>query len=153
MTIYFYKVENPYGYLSNFSPHGIYIDGADWPTVEHYYQAQKYVGSPNQSVIPSIAGAPTPKAAAAIGRDRTLILRPDWEEVKRQIMRAAVLQKFLTHLDIQAKLLATGDKILIEDSPKDYYWGCGADRTGHNYLGKILMAVRQEIREHLQGQE
>ncbi len=150
MTIYFYKVENPYGYLSNFSPHSIYLDGADWSTVEHYYQAQKFVGSPNEFVIPLIAAAPTPEAAAALGRDRTLILRSDWEEAKRPIMRAAVLQKFMSHRDIQQQLLATGDETLVEDSPRDYYWGCGADRTGHNYLGKILMNVRQEIRVRLQ---
>ncbi len=159
MTIYFYKVENPYGYLSNFSPHSIYLDGADWSTVEHYYQAQKFVGSPNEFVIPLIAAAPTPEAAAALGRDsrkgsalrdRTLILRSDWEEVKRPIMRSAVLQKFMSHRDIQQQLLATGDETLIEDSPKDYYWGCGADRTGHNYLGKILMNVREEIRVRLE---
>jgi ribA/ribD-fused uncharacterized protein len=150
MTIYFYKVENPYGYLSNFSPHSIYLDGADWSTVEHYYQAQKFVGSPNEFVIPLIAAASTPEAAAALGRDRTLILRSDWEEAKRPIMRSAVLQKFLSHGDIQQQLLATGDETLIEDSPKDYYWGCGADRTGHNYLGKILMNVREEIRVRLQ---
>ncbi len=150
MTIYFYKVENPYGYLSNFSPHSIYLDGADWSTVEHYYQAQKFVGSPNEFVIPLIAAAPTPEAAAALGRDRTLILRSDWEQVKRTIMRSAVLQKFMSHRDIQQQLLATGDETLVEDSPRDYYWGCGADRTGHNYLGKILMNVRQEIRVRLQ---
>ncbi|KOR37488.1 MULTISPECIES: NADAR family protein [Planktothricoides] len=151
MTIYFYKVENPYGYLSNFSLHGIYLDSAEWLTVEHYYQAQKFVGSPNESVIPLIAAAPTPEAAAALGRDRTLILRSDWEQVKRPIMRSAVLQKFLSHRDIQQQLLDTGDETLIEDSPKDYYWGCGADHTGHNYLGKILMAVREEIRLRLQS--
>jgi ribA/ribD-fused uncharacterized protein len=43
-------------------------------------------------------------------------------------------------------LLLTGDHILIEDSPIDYFWGCGADGTGENYLGKILMSVRGEIR-------
>ena len=48
MTIYFYKVGAPYGYFSNFSPHRIHIDGQDWQTVEHYYQAQKYVGSPEE---------------------------------------------------------------------------------------------------------
>lgn len=149
MTIYFYKVEDPYGYFSNFSPHGIHMKGQDWQTVEHYYQAQKYLGSPHQSVMQSIAAAPTPEAAAALGRDRSLIVRADWEDVKRQVMQSAVLRKFLTHLDIQAKLLATGDEILVENSAKDYYWGCGADRTGYNYLGKTLMAVRAEIKQRL----
>lgn len=64
-------------------------------------------------------------------------------------MREAVLTKFLTHTDIQAILLATGDRVIVEDSPTDYYWGCGCDRTGQNHLGRILMSVRQEISQRL----
>lgn len=152
MTIYFYKVSDPYGYLSNFSPHGIYLGGLEWPTVEHYYQAQKFAGSQCEEIIPLIHSAATPQEAAALGRDPCRILRPDWEQTKYNIMREAVLTKFLTHRDIQALLLATGNEIIVEDSPRDYYWGCGADKTGQNQLGKILMSVRAEIRQHL-GQE
>ncbi|MCT7950644.1 NADAR family protein [Ancylothrix sp. C2] len=152
MTIYFYKVSDPYGYLSNFSPHGIHLGGLDWPTVEHYYQAQKFAGSQCEAIIPQIHSAPTPQEAAALGRDPCRILRPDWEQTKYNIMREAVLTKFLTHRDIQTLLLATGDEIIVEDSPRDYYWGCGADKTGQNQLGKILMSVRLEIRHRL-GQQ
>jgi len=60
-------------------------------------------------------------------------------------MRAAVLTKFLTHLDIQAILLATNDQLIVENSPTDTFWGCGLDGTGENQLGKVLMSVRQEI--------
>ena len=60
-------------------------------------------------------------------------------------MREAVFTKFITHTDIQAILLSTGDRLIVEDSPTDYYWGCGCDRTGQNHLGKILMSVRLEI--------
>jgi hypothetical protein len=64
-------------------------------------------------------------------------------------MREAVLTKFLTHLEIQSILLSTGDRPIVEDSPTDYYWGCGVEKTGQNHLGKILMSVRQEIRQRL----
>jgi diaminohydroxyphosphoribosylaminopyrimidine deaminase/5-amino-6-(5-phosphoribosylamino)uracil reductase len=45
----FYKVWDRYGALSNFSPHPVRLPRADgtlsvWPTVEHYYQAQKFAG-------------------------------------------------------------------------------------------------------------
>ena len=40
--IRFYHPDNPHGWLSNFSPHGFHLDGHDWPTVEHYFQAQKF---------------------------------------------------------------------------------------------------------------
>ncbi|MEA5581926.1 NADAR domain-containing protein [Nodularia harveyana UHCC-0300] len=146
MTIYFYKIWQPYGCFSNFSPHSIQIQGTYWPTVEHYYQGQKFVGSVDQAIIPLIQAADTPEAAAALGRCITRQLRPDWETVKIQVMRAAVLKKFLTHLDIKEILLSTGHQTLVENSPNDYFWGCGAERTGENHLGNILMSVRAEIR-------
>jgi len=158
MTIYFYKVNAPYGCFSNFSPHPIHLDDQDWSTVEHYYQSQKFVGTEEEDLIRVIRVAKTPEEAAALGRDRqarcqgtyrTSKLRLDWEQVKPQIMRKAVLTKFLTHLDIQAVLLSTADELIVEDSPTDYYWGCGLEKTGENQLGKILMSVRQEIRQRL----
>ncbi len=151
MAIYFYKVNEPYGCFSNFSPHPIQIEGLDWQTVEHYYQAQKFVGTENEGLISVIRDAKTPEEAASLGRDRTRKLRPDWEPIKPQIMWQGVLTKFLTYTDIQAILLNTGEELIVEDSPTDYYWGCGQDKTGQNQLGKILMKVRQEIRQR--GQE
>jgi ribA/ribD-fused uncharacterized protein len=147
MTIYFYKVYDPYGCFSNFSPHPIQIEGSDWQTVEHYYQAQKFVGTEDEALIGVIRDVKTPMEAATLGRDRCRKLRLDWEQVKQQIMWQGVLTKFLTHTDIQAILLDTGDELIVEDSPTDYYWGCGQDKTGQNQLGKILMNVRQEIRQ------
>ncbi|MBW4569579.1 MAG: DUF1768 domain-containing protein [Tolypothrix carrinoi HA7290-LM1] len=146
MTIYFYKVWEPYGCFSNFSPHGIEIRGTYWSTVEHYYQAQKFVGSVDAAIIPIISAAETPEQAAALGRCSTRQLRSDWDAVKTQVMKEAVLKKFLTHAEIRDTLLATGDNLLVENSPNDYFWGCGADKTGENCLGKILMSVREEIR-------
>ncbi len=149
MTIYFYKTNDPYGCFSNFSPHSIYLDDRHWQTVEHYYQAQKFVGTQDEDLITAIRAAKTPEEAASLGRDRCRQVRSDWEEVKFQIMHEAVLAKFSGHADIQAVLLATGDRLIVEDSPIDYYWGCGLDKTGQNQLGKILMSVRQTIRERL----
>ncbi len=146
MTIYFYKVWQPYGCFSNFSLHSVEMYNVFWLTVEHYYQAQKFVGSPDEDTIPLIHAASTPEEAAALGRCSHRQIRSDWELVKTQVMREAVLKKFLTHPDIREILLSTNDKLLIENSDKDYFWGCGANKTGQNHLGHILMSVREEIR-------
>lgn len=144
MTIYFYvERERPYGCFSNFSTHGFVLDGLYWPTSEHYFQAQKFVGTPHLERIRQVK---TPKDAARIGRDRTLPLRHDWEQVKDEIMERAVLQKFKTHADIRDILLSTGEEPLVENSPMDYYWGCGKDGSGKNKLGQILMTVREVLR-------
>ena len=148
MTIYFYKVNAPYGCFSNFSPHPIYCLNREWPTVEHFYQSQKFQGSIDENLIEVIRYAPTPEEAAAIGRDPKRQVRSDWDYAKKQVMWEGVLTKFLTHKNIQEILLSTGEELIVEDSPTDYYWGCGKDKTGLNELGKILMKVRQEI---LQG--
>ena len=149
MTIYFYKVNEPYGCFSNFSPHGIAIAGENWQTVEHYYQAQKFIGTPDEKSSLIIKAVSTPEQAAALGRDCRRQLRSNWEQIKVPVMREAVRQKFFTHQDIQAILLSTADLLIVEDSPNDYYWGCGETKTGANHLGKILMSVRAEIKSKL----
>lgn len=71
--------------------------------------------------------------------------RADWVDVKDGAMYEAVYAKFTQHKDLRTKLLDSGDAILIEDSPVDYYWGCGSKGTGKNMLGKTLMAIREEL--------
>jgi len=82
-----------------------------------------------------------------MGRDRSHPLRSDWQQVKDEIMQHGLLHKFKTHADIREILLATGDELIVENSPIDYYWGCGKDGSGKNRLGKILMAVREILRQ------
>jgi len=142
-TIYFYSDRAAYGCFSNFSAHGITLNGRWWPTSEHYFQAQKFAGTPHEEAIRE---AKTPKQAATMGRERTRPLRPDWEQVKDEVMREAVRQKFLAHADIRQILLDTGDAPIVENAPGDYYWGIGADGSGKNMLGRILMEVRDELR-------
>ncbi len=86
-----------------------------------------------------------------MGRRRSLPLRPDWEEIKDQVMLRGVLRKFETHADIRGVLLATGDELLVENAPRDYYWGCGADGSGQNKLGQVLMEVRTLLRNRVVG--
>jgi ribA/ribD-fused uncharacterized protein len=81
-----------------------------------------------------------------MGRERTRPLRFDWEQVKDDIMQKAVLRKFETHADIREILLSTKDAEIVENSPIDYYWGCGANGSGKNRLGIILMEVREILR-------
>ncbi|MGI2907738.1 NADAR family protein [Tolypothrix sp. VBCCA 56010] len=143
MKIYFYHTREKYGCFSNFSAHGFELDGLYWSTSEHYFQAQKF---PKTADAEQIRLVKTPKEAAKMGRERTRPLRPDWEQVKDDIMQKAVLRKFETHADIREILLDTKDAEIIENSPIDYYWGCGANGSGKNKLGIILMEVREILR-------
>lgn len=145
MTIYFYSIaEKPYGCFSNFSPHGFKLDGFWWATSEHYFQAQKFAGTEHVEVIRL---ASTPAEAAKMGRSRERPLRQDWEAIKEDVMQQGLLCKFQTHKDIQEILLSTGDELIVENAAHDYYWGCGADGSGKNRLGEILMTVRAILRD------
>lgn len=131
-----------YGCFSNFSTHEIDLDGYLWKTSEHYFQAQKFIDKDN---FDRVKNALTPGKAKFIGKT-TNALRPDWEDIKDDIMKRVVLAKFTQHKDIRDVLLSTGDEEIVEDSPTDYYWGIGANGSGKNMLGKILMAVRDILR-------
>ena len=88
----------------------------------------------------------SPMDAALEGRNRHNPLRKDWEDVKDDIMRYAVREKFRQNTVIMEDLLETGDSIIIEHTKNDSYWADGGDGTGKNMLGKILMEVRAELR-------
>jgi N-glycosidase YbiA len=142
-VIRFYGVSDEYGCFSNFAPYPIDLGGRRWPTSEHYFQAQKFGDSALQE---EVRQARTPREAARLGRSRRHPLRRDWERVKEDVMRRAVLAKFTQHADLRAVLLSTGDAVLVEHTENDSYWGDGGDGSGKNRLGDILMSVRDELR-------
>ena len=156
MTIYFeYAGENPYGCFSNFAFYGVKLDIFQCRTSEHYFQAQKFEGSPstkreakrNNFLLKEILKAKTPEIAIALAENYRQFWRSDWEDIKDQIMYQAVFKKFHYHEDIRKILLGSGKQTIIYHSPSDYYWGFGEDGTGDNQLGKILMSVRDVLQK------
>ena len=143
MEIYFYGTKDQYGCFSNFSAHGVTVDGEYWPTTEHYFQAQKFAGTEHEKLIQRVQ---SPRDAARLGRERSRPLRADWETVKDDVMRRAVAAKFSQHEEARAVLLGTGDAHIIENTTGDTYWGWGTQRTGKNMLGIILVEVREALR-------
>src|SRR5262245_16180868 len=138
--ILFYAAKEPYGEFSNFAPYPITLKGKVWPTSEHYFQAQKFAGTEHEEAIRLTR---SPMVAARMGRSRKRPLRPDWESMKDDLLREAVLAKFTQHPNLAALLLSTGDARIIEHTAKDSYWGDGGDGSGLNRLGEILMDVRE----------
>lgn len=142
-VINFYSTADSYGCFSNFSAHPIKLKGKIWPTSEHYFQAQKFAGEPDEDVIRK---AKSPMIAARMGRDRKRPFRRDWESVKDQIMFDALRAKFTQHADLRETLIGTGDAKLVEHTVNDNYWGDGGDGSGKNRLGQLLMKLREELK-------
>ena len=130
--------------LSSFSRHGFTLEEREWPSVEHYFQAMKFENPDHQDAI---RAAGHPRKARRMGRSRLRRIRQDWREIRRVIMTRGVYMKCRTHPEVAERLLATGSARLVESSAYDYYWGCGRDRRGHNHFGRVLMNVRDKLRE------
>ncbi|MBS2000876.1 MAG: NADAR family protein [Cyanobacteria bacterium SZAS LIN-5] len=145
-VIRFYRVSEDYGCFSNFYASPLSIDERVWPTVEHYFQAQKFL---DLEIQERIRETKSPMVAARMGRDRKKPLRADWESVKIDLMVEAVRAKFTQHEGLRKILLSTGTATLVEHTKGDKFWGDGGDGTGKNMLGVILMRIRDEFIESL----
>ena len=87
--------------------------------------------------------------AAALGRNRDLPLRQDWEHVKEDVMRAALTAKFTQHPALRELLLRTRKAELVEHTPRDRYWGDGGNGRGKNRLGELLMELREILKTEI----
>ena len=146
-TIKFYYEYEPFGWLSIYHECEFYADGKLWRSTEHYYQAQKTCDPVYKEAIRIAA---TPDDAKKMGNCDDCSIREDWNIHRIVAMRTAIQAKFTQNKTLQDLLLETGDAVLIEDSPKDYYWGCGTDGTGRSMLGLLLMHLREELRTGLE---
>lgn len=130
--------------LASYSKHGFELDGAEWPSVEHYYQAMKFEDADYRE---QIRNTPHPADAAKLGKSKKHGRRKDWNKVKETFMTRGTYIKCRTHPEVAKALLATGELPIIETSQYDYYWGCGRDMRGDNVYGKVLMNVREQLRK------
>lgn len=137
--IKFYAVNEAYGEFSNFALYPIKLKGKIWKTTEHYFQAQKFADKTYQE---KIRKASTPMKAAELGRSRKVRIIKNWDNIKDNVMYDALNAKFTQHEDLKKLLLETDDKILIEHTENDSYWGNAGDGSGKNRLGKLLMRLR-----------
>lgn len=152
-----------YGFLSNFyrkAPFHAFVYGdrteegtlgiLKWPSVEHYFQAAKCIRYVD---VVDIHHAPLPRDARRMGR--VISLRPDWEELKLDIMLTALRNKFGQNRDLAELLDLTFDWPLQEgNSHGDRYWGrvwnpIDEKWVGQNWLGRLLELVREETRARL----
>ncbi len=134
-------------FLSNFYPSRVSFEGEIYPSVEHAFQAAKTLDPISRNIIRL---SNTPGQAKKFGRK--VDLRPDWKQVKFEIMYQLLKEKFEAPV-LRQRLLETGDSLLIEGNDwGDRVWGCvllKGDWVGENHLGRLLMRIRSEIKDGL----
>jgi len=151
-TIYFYSGRRgPHRRFSNFDDEAPFPMPAWYdPSVillfdsgEHGFQCAK---GRNQAEHERIRHADSPLAAKRAAWQYPC--PPDWNRRRAHVMLTVVRAKFAVP-ELRELLLSTGDRILAEDSPRDFVWGCrdpAGGYTGQNLLGRALMRVRDEAR-------
>ena len=138
----FYSTKEAYGEFSNFALYPIVVDGINWPSSEHYYQAHKYI---DPDLMEKVRAAKTPYDATVIGRDPTIPKRPDWDVYKDIAMEVAIRAKFEQYDYLKRLLKSTNEAVLHEHTKNDIYWGDGGDGSGKDKLGELLMKLRSAL--------
>ena len=136
------EFRDEYFFLSNFYEAPVTYRGLQYGSNEAAFQAQKCMTEEETVQFTSLRPYDAKK------RGRKVRLRPDWEEIKVEVMEEIVRAKFTQNADLRQMLLATGDAVLEEGNTwNDTFWGVHLKNgKGQNHLGKILMKVRDELR-------
>jgi ribA/ribD-fused uncharacterized protein len=130
-----------FSFLSNFHSALTCYEAVLYPTSEHAFQAAKSFRPEDRE---QIRRARTPAEAKKLGR--YVNLRPDWDQVRTNVMFYVVLDKFARNPKLLRDLLATRHLPLIEGNTwGDTFWG-QVNGKGENHLGKTLMSVRSLFR-------
>jgi len=128
-----------YSFLSNFYKSEVILYGMTYQNAEAAFQAQKSLNLETRTKFQTL----DPSKSKKLGRE--IPLRPDWEEIKVEVMETVIRAKF-SDPTLQDKLLETGDAILIEGNTwNDIFWG-KCNGIGLNMLGKTLMKIRKELK-------
>lgn len=123
---------------------------------EQYFMVAKALTFNDCETASKIMCAEWPRQQKALGRKVKNFNEEKWDKHKKDIMTAALLYKFNQNVYLREALLSTGDRLLVEASPKDKIWGIGLSEDiavntqechwpGQNLLGKALVNVRNMI--------
>ena len=118
------------------------VDGVNWPSVEHYYQAMKFPELPEFQE--QIRLAPSAATAAKLGKtkDPSKPIRGDWKEKRESILQTALVAKFDQNPALDKMLIDTYPRPLVFADANDAFWGYGRTKMGQNKLGTLLMNLR-----------
>lgn len=148
----FRKTDERYGGLSNMAPgYPLCVNGVSIWTAEAIYQACRFPHLPDvQRLIIDQTSPMTAKMRSKPYREQS---RPDWDDVRVQVMRWCLRAKLVQNWEkFSALILMTGEQPIVEDSRRDDFWGAVAPKDdpqaliGRNVLGRLLMEVRERVR-------
>ncbi len=148
--VVFLKTKEAFGGLSNMAGgYGLQVNGIHIPSSEALYQACRFPHRPDIQRI--IIGQSSPMTAKMKSKPHRSDSRPDWEQMRVNIMRWCIRVKLAQHREtFGALLLDTGDRPIVEESRRDDFWGAKpvdeCTLVGMNVLGRLLMELREAVK-------
>lgn len=133
--------------FSNFSSFAVRWKGKLWPTSEHAYQASHFFKTA-PALARKIYKTKSAHEAYKLAKANADKAPKNWNQIKAAVMEDIVRHKLKQNPYVMHKLIQTGKRYIVEDSPKDSFWGWGLKRKGRNELGKIWMKLRDEINKN-----
>lgn len=132
--------------LDNFSSFKVEYNGYLYSTAEEAYQAAHFIEE-----SPEIAEKIKNSHSAHEAQKICFLMKDkqdkNWEKKSLRVMEEILICKLEQNPYVLKKLLETKDYLIVEDSPKDNFWGWGENRTGQNNLGKLWMKIRDEYKK------
>jgi ribA/ribD-fused uncharacterized protein len=148
--------EQDFYVLSNFSAFRVQWRGLTFDTSEAAYHWERFAtgqggqsptfGSMANRIADQIRFAPSAHEAFKLAQEHKSLQRQDWDQIKVKVMSDILYAKAAQHEYVRRKLLATADRELVENSWRDAFWGWGPNRDGQNWLGKLWMGIRSQLR-------
>lgn len=153
--VFFWKPPAPF---SQWTPSVFEIDGQRYTHAEQYMMAEKARLFDDHEMLERILRSSDPATQKRLGGEVRGFSNDLWHRHRMDIVRAGNMAKFSQSEFLRSALLETGDRVLVEASPRDRIWGIGLraddsrahDRStwrGQNLLGLALMDVRTRLRE------
>ena len=143
---------------SNWHPSRFVLNGREYANAEQYMMAEKARLFGDTEVAEKVMATTDPGRMKALGRQVRGFVEARWVAERDRVMYDACLAKFSQNPALKAKLLATGERLIVEASPLDRIWGIGLAENdpraedqsqwqGLNLLGVALMRVRETLRQ------
>lgn len=142
--------------LSQWWPAEFEAEGSRYMSAEHFMMAEKARLFGDFEAREQILRARTPAAAKALGRRVRRFDEQRWSDARFETVVRGSIAKFGSDPALLDYLLETGNRVLVEASPRDRIWGIGmgsksaaatdpSNWRGLNLLGFALMDARRRL--------
>jgi ribA/ribD-fused uncharacterized protein len=142
--------------LSQWFPAPFVVEDMLYHTTEHWMMVHKAKLFKDADALSKMLTTPKPGTVKALGRTVKNFDKAVWDSHAYNIVAEGNYHKFSQNEAFKTFLVNTGNKVIVEASPRDFIWGIGLGQErkeaqdpntwrGTNWLGFALMEARDRL--------